>query len=511
MNMPRLLFLPALLFLLLCLLNQSLQGQTYNFSQYMNTSAALNPSLPALEQEMAVRLNYRMQSVGNWNAIQSFILTAYYPWLASKKRGPTATAGLMLHHDKVAPANGLSFLSVGIPFSFSVGINKEQRLSFGFMPVFNSHQMNHDGLSTISQYSKERGYNPSLPLNEPLLDAQASYISWNAGLSWKKRNKREELISAAGFSASNLNQPHEQFQSYRSRIPMAFQAFLTTSMYHDRYIRLMPEIFFSSYGSHYQWQAGANLNYNLRYTNLRQGNLNIRSRYNWGRAVVVSTMLEQPTYAIGFSIDMYTKYERPFTQAFEVSLALKQGVIGRLRKFVIWPFGRESKSKRSSQFRKRKAEIDIPFLSHDQRKGLIPLFANKLPKLPVLPLEMVFNPTQGTILLNADDSIIKFATASSKLQESSVQHIKTIADFLLNHPDYKILIVGHTDDIGNPAFNKRLSLERATSVAAILHQEGVQPARIHTEGPGMKRPLLPNTTNKNRAMNRRVEFLLYRE
>lgn len=511
MFMVKYLYFSGLLFFFSCVQLQPLQAQSFNFSQYMNTSAALNPSLPALEQEMAVRLNFRRQSIGNWNATQSSVFSAYYPWLASKGRGPTATAGLMLLNDKVAPVNGLSFLSLGVPLSFAVSLNKWQRLSFGLMPVYNSHRMNHDGLSTISQYSKERGYNPLLPLNEPLLDARASYLSWNAGISWNRKNKRGELLSAGGISAFNLNQPHEQFLTYKSPVPMAFQAFFTSSLYHNRFIRLMPEVFYASYGPFHQWQTGVNLNYNLRYTSLRQGSLNLGSRYHWGKAVIVTTQLEQPTYAVGFSVDLYTNRHRPFTQAFEVSLALKQGVVGRFRRFKGWPFGRKTKNKKASRNRRSRQKVEIPFLSQQQRKGFIETTEESFPQIAVQAVEVKLPSIKGRIVFHTDESLIKFATASTKLQQSAVPAIASIADFLLNHPSYKVLIVGHTDDIGGHGFNKKLSMERAKSVAAVLLRKGVGPETIRTEGAGMERPLLPNTSNENRALNRRVEFLLYKE
>ncbi len=510
--MPKCFYFSVLLFFIFCIQAERLHGQNYNFSQFYNSSARLNPSLPSLEQEMAVRLNHRMQSIGSMKAIQSSVLSAYYPWLASKGKGPTSTLGIMVHNDIIAPVNGLSFFSVGVPMSFAVAVNKWERLSFGLMPVYNAHQMNHNGLSTISQYSNERGYNPSLPLNEPLLDARASYVSWNAGLSWNRKNKRGELLSAAGFSASNINQPHEQFFNHQSPIPLAFQAFFTSSLYHDRLIRFMPELFFSSYGPHYQCQAGANMNYNLRYTSLRQGSLNISSRYNWKKSVIVSTQLEQPRYAVGFSVDLYTNKDLPFTQAFEISLALKQGVVGRFRKFDLWPFGKKSKSKIYLRHKRRKdAEDDLVRFPEQQRKGLIALSEGKALEVPVIQVEVKQRTAKGEILFNADESIIQFATASSRLRESALPPIHSIASYLLDNPDYKILIIGHTDNIGEAELNKKLSKERARSVADVLLEAGVAPEAIRTDGAGMNRPLVPNTSAESRAMNRRVEFLIYKD
>lgn len=142
-----------------------------------------NPSQPSLQQEMAVRLNYRMQSVGNRQAIRSTVLNAYYPFFATPRNGPTSTIGLMVLDDAIAPANGLSIQSLGVSMSLAVSLSKYQRLAFGLMSVYGMHRMNNQGLRTISQYLDESGYTPSLPLNEPLIDAKATFLSWNAGMS----------------------------------------------------------------------------------------------------------------------------------------------------------------------------------------------------------------------------------------------------------------------------------------------------------------------------------------
>ncbi len=68
-------------------------------------------------------------------------------------------------------------------------------------------------------------------------------------------------------------------------------------------------------------------------------------------------------------------------------------------------------------------------------------------------------------------------------------------------------INGHTDAIGDTAYNQRLSADRAASVAAALAQEGVAPNRLQTGGFGETQPKGNNATLDGRALNRRVELL----
>jgi len=74
----------------------------------------------------------------------------------------------------------------------------------------------------------------------------------------------------------------------------------------------------------------------------------------------------------------------------------------------------------------------------------------------------------------------------------------------------KLLIQGHTDVIGDPDYNQRLSLRRAETVARYFMDRGISIARITYQGFGMSQPLMGNDLPEGRMMNRRVEiYILY--
>jgi len=103
---------------------------------------------------------------------------------------------------------------------------------------------------------------------------------------------------------------------------------------------------------------------------------------------------------------------------------------------------------------------------------------------------------------------ILFETGKSDLKPESTPVLKEIASTMKQHEDLKILIEGHTDNVGQPASNLALSDARAAAVkAALTGQYGIDAARITTKGFGDTKPAVPNATPEGRAQNRRVEIV----
>lgn len=98
----------------------------------------------------------------------------------------------------------------------------------------------------------------------------------------------------------------------------------------------------------------------------------------------------------------------------------------------------------------------------------------------------------------------------SSLRQESYPELKRMAGIISNHPGLKIEIMGHTDDAGPDDYNLTLSESRAKSVMDYLISKGVDAAALQAKGYGETKPMLPNTSDKNRQMNRRVEFRFFR-
>jgi outer membrane protein OmpA-like peptidoglycan-associated protein len=103
---------------------------------------------------------------------------------------------------------------------------------------------------------------------------------------------------------------------------------------------------------------------------------------------------------------------------------------------------------------------------------------------------------------------IYFDTAKSELKPESDPAIGEIVRLLKEHPALKVFIVGHTDMVGDPAANVKLSQARAQSVVtALLAKYGVAGFRLIPFGAGPYAPVASNKTEDGRAKNRRVELV----
>ncbi len=101
---------------------------------------------------------------------------------------------------------------------------------------------------------------------------------------------------------------------------------------------------------------------------------------------------------------------------------------------------------------------------------------------------------------------INFETGKSRIKPDSYAIINEISTMLKNNAKLEISIEGHTDDIGNDASNLKLSKNRARSVLFALVDEGIDENRLQSQGFGETKPIINNSTEENRAENRRVEL-----
>lgn len=101
---------------------------------------------------------------------------------------------------------------------------------------------------------------------------------------------------------------------------------------------------------------------------------------------------------------------------------------------------------------------------------------------------------------------IFFDFAKATLRPESQAELNRFASMMSKNPAMRVVIEGHTDDVGTDQANDALSQARAQSVKNYLTGRGVNGARIEAHGYGKRQPVAPNDTEENRGKNRRVVF-----
>lgn len=103
---------------------------------------------------------------------------------------------------------------------------------------------------------------------------------------------------------------------------------------------------------------------------------------------------------------------------------------------------------------------------------------------------------------------ILFAFDSDEILPESADALATIAHLMKDRPSLELVVVGHTDSVGDFDYNLRLSMDRASAVVnELVNQHGIARERLRPAGAGMMAPATTNRSEAGRAENRRVELV----
>lgn len=150
------------------------------------------------------------------------------------------------------------------------------------------------------------------------------------------------------------------------------------------------------------------------------------------------------------------------------------------------------------------------FVSDREGFGKEDIFSFELPlelraeKLSELEINIISKNDGNEIILEN----VLFETDSYKLIPNSFDELKILFYFLQKNPSVKILIEGHTDNVGDTQYNFLLSKNRAKEVYKYLKSMGISEYRLSYKGYGESRPIVSNNTELGRSKNRRTSFII---
>ena len=152
----------------------------------------------------------------------------------------------------------------------------------------------------------------------------------------------------------------------------------------------------------------------------------------------------------------------------------------------------------------RKAEVYVPVATPAVVPAVVPTPKVEAPIVAPAPAPAPTPIARRTesITLGADTS---FDLGKADLKPEGLRRLDDLAVKLKTIQFDKVLVTGHTDNIGGDVPNKRLSLKRAQAVKAYLVKQGIDAKKVQTAGMGKTKPVADNKTGAGRAKNRRVE------
>ncbi len=103
---------------------------------------------------------------------------------------------------------------------------------------------------------------------------------------------------------------------------------------------------------------------------------------------------------------------------------------------------------------------------------------------------------------------VNFDVNSSLLNGKGMSVLDELITFLNSKKTIRISVHGHTDNVGDEGKNQVLSENRAKEVMLFLLENGIELSRVSSKGFGSSKPKVGNDTDPNRAVNRRVEFVI---
>ncbi|WP_127556931.1 OmpA family protein [Nioella ostreopsis] len=111
------------------------------------------------------------------------------------------------------------------------------------------------------------------------------------------------------------------------------------------------------------------------------------------------------------------------------------------------------------------------------------------------------------LMVTMPDGIL-FDTDSAAIRAGLQADLRAMARNLQQYPASTVDVIGHTDNTGSADYNQDLSARRASAVAGVLLEQGVDPARVRSFGRGENEPVATNLTPEGRQQNRRVEIII---
>ena len=466
----------------------TLNAQTADYTQYNQATLFTNPSGVGTKSEARITAQYRGQELAAGEQTTNTLLTGLYPLLNKDKSKRKGGLGISFLRDARGQNESLLVQGLAGAYAYNLSIAERQYISFGMQAGYFQQSISTGDLTTGNQWTNLGGYDPGLPTGEAFEKERKGFLTLGAGFTWYREDENQRHISSLGVSAFHLNKPDVSFTGNEALLDPKYslQGYMALLRNDDWHIG--PEAYYSNaYGQHF-FQAGAVARHYFNNRNpfdlLKDGYIAFRGGYRKEHYASLGIELQQPDFQVGVSYDLGVAGTTIPGNAIEVTLSLrklfkkKQPVVPDNTNYTLGEV-------KDIYFGDEEAQPE----ETENGNGQVPA-------------------KQGNynIALRKD---FKFGFNQSDLNDEAKAYLDELASLLETHPATQLEVIGHTDDVGSMAANKKVSMQRAEAVVNYLIEKGIDSKRLKATAKADSEPLAPNDTEENKAKNRRVEFVIY--
>ncbi len=500
-------------------------SQYFQFSQYNFTPQRINPATVASSDYASLSFDYRNQATDGGFHLNSNIINVSYPLLTGDGKRWSGV-GLSLLDDRSGSAGIFNTQEIALSYAVNVNLSGVQSLSLGIKALYQTRKMDIDGLYTGSQYIPDRGFDESIASGENLGTLKNNFMTFSAGLHWQQVDKKGNHVAYWDISFFDFNRPEDSFLETTNQLNSTLVGALGFRIYHEGNMSIYPEVLYTRSGSTNVINTGAIIRCDLK-SNPKQvpTHVDLITKYVFGRSGILGFQFHRENFSAGFTYDFpVLKRNAANTGAFEVALAFrklitrnkkKKSTTGKDGKVVQNQAGRTQPGKKlgASVGVKKPAPVKASTDSASVKRAGKGDLSTRLKQKQdsVVTQANAGHVSHEPLVLEKATLHFNFEFNSTTLDKDATEYLDGLAKALIDNPELKVRLVGHTDNVGSEKFNMRLSIHRAQSLKDYLAEQGVEPSRISAEGKGVTEPLNANETEEDRSKNRRVELTILYE
>ena len=495
-------------------------AQYFQFSQYNFTPQRINPGQVGDSDYASLSVDYRNQATEGGFHLTSNILNVSYP-LISRTGKRWSGVGLTFMDDRSGQAGIFNTQEAGVSYAVNAPLAKYQTISLGFKGLYQNRKIDLGGLYTGAQYVPDRGFNEALASGENSGQFDTEFVTFSAGLYWQQTDQEGMKLSYWGISFFDFNKPNNSFLGLESHLNSTFVASGGFRCYQRGSLSVFPEILYTRSASTNVLNIGCITRYDLKpFAAKATSYLNIITKYVIGRSGIVGLQLYKENLTVGLSYDfpvIVTNVAN--TGAVEIGLELRKLVIPN-KKNIKRKSKKPVQTTRSQTGRKEVAVNKTPTPRKSVERNHAPDSVTIKPVAKDMSARLKHK--QDSLKVSAEAGKFKheplilekatldfnFEFNSAEVNKKTAEYLDDLARALNDNPELKIQLIGHTDNVGSEKFNKKLSQYRAQKIQEYLVGKGIESSRISTEGRGLNEPLNDNSTEEERALNRRVELTI---